>query len=116
MIKRRPDQRRQPRIVHRLARLFPWFVIAAGRDRDDAIWNPTLSRIRLRVRAAAGLIALLFTAVVRSETVDAKYRGNVNFKTFQRRHTLRSNFAQHLDWSQLLTVKGSENLTALIVR
>ena len=109
MIKRRPDLRRQPRIVHRLARLFSWFVIAAGRDRDDAIWNPTLSRIRLRVRAAAGLIALLFTAVVRSETVDVKYRGNVNLKTFQRRHTLRSSFAQRLDWSQLLRVKGSEN-------
>ena len=96
MIKRRPDLRRQPRIVHRLARLFSWFVIAAGRDRDDAIWNPTLSRIRLRVRAAAGLIALLFTAVVRSETVDVKYRGNVNLKTFQRGDTLRSSFVQRV--------------------
>ena len=75
-----------------------------------------MSRMRLRVRAAAGLIALLFTAVVRSETVNVKYRGNVNLKTFQRRHTLRSSFAQRLDWSQLLRVKGSENKTALIVR
>src|SRR5258707_13962398 len=32
-----------------------------------------------------------------------------NLKTFQRRHTLRSSFAQRLDWSQLLRVKGSEN-------
>jgi hypothetical protein len=54
--------------------------------------------IRLRVRAAAGLIALLFTAVVRSETVDVKYRGNVNLKTFQRRHTLRSSFAQRVSF------------------
>jgi len=36
-------------------------------------------------------------------------------RDYQRRHTLRSSF-QLLDWSQPLIVKGSENLTTLIVR
>ena len=52
--------------------------------------------MRLRVRAAAGLIALLFIAVIRTETVDVKYRGNVNLKTFRRRDTLRSSFIQRV--------------------
>ncbi|HMJ25016.1 MAG TPA: hypothetical protein VK475_04285 [Pyrinomonadaceae bacterium] len=38
----------------------------------------------------------MFTAVIRSETVDVKYRGNVNLKTFQRRDTLRSSFIQRV--------------------
>ena len=50
--------------------------------------------MRPRVRAAAGLI--LFTAVIRSETVDVKYRGNVNLKTFRRCDKLRSSFIQRV--------------------
>jgi hypothetical protein len=72
--------------------------------------------MRLRVRAAAGLIALLFTAVVRSDTVDVKYRGNVDLKTFSVAILAKEFRPARLDWSQLLMVKGSENLTALIVR
>jgi hypothetical protein len=72
--------------------------------------------MRLRVRAAAGLIALLFAAVIRSETVDVKYRGNVNLKTFQRRDTLRSSFIQRVSVGlNYFMVKRSGNLAALIV-
>jgi hypothetical protein len=42
------------------------------------------------IRAATALIVLLFTAEVRSETVDVKYRGPVDLKTFECRDINRS--------------------------
>jgi hypothetical protein len=48
------------------------------------------------VRAATALILLLFTAEVRSETVDVKYRGPVDLKTFECRDINRSSFIQRV--------------------
>jgi len=48
------------------------------------------------IRAATALIVLLFTAEVRSETVDVKYRGPVDLKTFECRDINRSSFIQRV--------------------
>jgi hypothetical protein len=48
------------------------------------------------IRAATTLFLLLLTAEVRSETVDVKYRGPVDLKTFECRETPRSSFIQRV--------------------
>jgi hypothetical protein len=48
------------------------------------------------IRAAAALIVLLFAADVGAETVDVKYRGNVDLKTFECRDINRSSFIQRV--------------------
>jgi len=48
------------------------------------------------IRSAAAFIVLLFTAEVRSETVDVKYRGNVDLKTFECRGAPPSSFIQRV--------------------
>jgi hypothetical protein len=48
------------------------------------------------IRVSAALIVLLFSADVRSETVDVKYRGLVDLKTFECRDTPRSSFIQRV--------------------
>jgi hypothetical protein len=50
----------------------------------------------MMTRAAAALIVLLFAAEVRSETVDVKYRGTVDLKTFECRDINRSSFIQRV--------------------
>jgi hypothetical protein len=47
-------------------------------------------------RIATALIVLLLTAEVRSETVDVKYRGTVDLKTFECRDINRSSFIQRV--------------------
>jgi len=46
------------------------------------------------VRVVIVIALLLFTAEVRSETVDVKYRGPVDLKTFECRDINRSSFIQ----------------------
>jgi hypothetical protein len=46
--------------------------------------------------AAAALLVLLFAAEVRSETVDVKYRGPVDLKTFECRDINRGSFIQRV--------------------
>src|SRR6476660_10556354 len=63
------------------------------------------------VRTAAALVLLLFTAEVRSETVDVKYRGSVDLKTFECRDTPRSSFIQRVCYDKpqsymLINLKG----------
>jgi hypothetical protein len=48
------------------------------------------------VRTATALVVLLLTAEVRSETVNVKYRGPVDLKTFECRDTPRSSFIQRV--------------------
>jgi hypothetical protein len=48
------------------------------------------------IRTAAALILLLLTTEVRSETVDVKYRGTVDLKTFECRDTPRSSFIRRV--------------------
>jgi hypothetical protein len=64
------------------------------------------------IRTAAALIVLLFTAEVRSETVDVKYRGPVDLKTFECRDINRSSFIQRVCYDRaqsymLISLKGS---------
>jgi KTSC domain len=47
-------------------------------------------------RGATFLLLLLFTTEVRSETIDVKYRGTVDLKTFECKDTLRSSFIQRI--------------------
>ena len=63
------------------------------------------------IRTAAALIALLFTAEVRSETVDVKYRGPVDLKTFECRDISRSSFIQGVCYDKaqsymIISLKG----------
>jgi hypothetical protein len=46
--------------------------------------------------AAASVIVLLFTAEDRAETVDVKYRGRVDLKTFECNDINRSSFIQRV--------------------
>ena len=48
------------------------------------------------IRAAATLFVLLFAGEVRSETIDVKYRGSVDLKTFECRDIDRSSFIQRV--------------------
>src|SRR6476646_9142902 len=63
------------------------------------------------VRGGTFLILLLLTAEVRSETVDVKYRGSVDLKTFECRDTPRSSFIQRVCYDKqqsymLINLKG----------
>jgi hypothetical protein len=49
---------------------------------------------------AVALFVLLFAAEVRSETVDVKYRGPVDLKTFACTDTPRSSFIQRVTTSR----------------
>jgi hypothetical protein len=64
------------------------------------------------IRTASAFVLLLFTAGVSSETVDVKYRGPVDLKTFECRDTPRSSFIQRVcyDKSQsymIINLKGT---------
>ena len=64
------------------------------------------------IRTAAALMALLFTAEVRSETVDVKYRGTVGLKTFECRDINRSSFIQRVCYDKaqsymIISLKGT---------
>jgi hypothetical protein len=48
------------------------------------------------IRAATVTIVLLFTTAARSETVDVKYRGGVDLKTFDCRDINPSSFIQRV--------------------
>jgi hypothetical protein len=48
------------------------------------------------VRTATAAILLLLTAEVHSETIDVKYRGPVDLKTFECRDINRSSFIQRV--------------------
>jgi hypothetical protein len=48
------------------------------------------------IRAAAALLALLVSAEVRSETIDMKYWGPLDLKTFECRDISRSSFIQRV--------------------
>jgi hypothetical protein len=63
------------------------------------------------IRAATALIVLLFTAEVRSETVDVKYRGTLDLKTFECRDTPRSSFIRRVCYDKaqsymIINLKG----------
>jgi len=63
------------------------------------------------IRAATALIVLLFTAEVRSETVDVKYRGPVDLKSFECRDINRSSFIQRVCYDKaqsymIINLKG----------
>jgi hypothetical protein len=64
------------------------------------------------VRTAAAVFLLVFTAEVRSETVDVKYRGPVDLKTFDCRDTPRSSFIQRVCYDKaqsymLINLRGT---------
>jgi hypothetical protein len=48
------------------------------------------------IRTATVLVLLLLTAEVRSETVEVKYRGTIDLKTFDCRDINRSSFIQRV--------------------
>jgi hypothetical protein len=64
------------------------------------------------VRAATTLVLLLFTAEVRSETVDVKYQGPVDLKTFECRDINRSSFIHRVCYDKaqsymVISLKGT---------
>jgi hypothetical protein len=64
------------------------------------------------IRSAAALFLLVLTAEVRSETVDVKYRGPVDLKTFECRDTPRSSFIQRVCYDKaqnymLINLRGT---------
>jgi hypothetical protein len=64
------------------------------------------------VRGAAALCLLILTVEVRSETVDVKYRGPVDLKTFDCRDTPRSSFIQRVCYDKaqsymLINLRGT---------
>lgn len=64
------------------------------------------------VRTATAIALLLLTAEVRSETVDVKYRGPVDLKTFECRDTPRSSFIQRICYDKpqsymVINLKGT---------
>jgi hypothetical protein len=66
----------------------------------------------IMIRAASALILLLLTAEVRSETVDVKYRGPVDLKTFECRDINRSSFIQRVCYDKpqsymVISLKGT---------
>jgi hypothetical protein len=58
------------------------------------------------IRVATAVVALLFTAEVKSETIDVKYWGPLDLKTFECRDISRSSFIQRVcyDRAQSLMV------------
>ena len=66
----------------------------------------------MMTRAVAALIVLFLTAEARSETVDVKYRGTVDLKTFECRDTPRSSFIQRVCYDKpqsymVISLKGT---------
>ncbi len=64
------------------------------------------------VRTTVALFLLVLTAEVRSETVDVKYRGPVDLKTFECRDTPRSSFIQRVCYDKpqsymIINLKGT---------
>ncbi|ABE37247.1 conserved hypothetical protein [Rhodopseudomonas palustris BisB5] len=64
------------------------------------------------IRTVAALIVLLLNAEVRSETVDVKYRGPVDLRTFECRDITRSSFIQRVCYDQaqaymIISLKGT---------
>jgi hypothetical protein len=64
------------------------------------------------VRTATALLLLFLTAEVRSETVDVKYRGPVDLRTFECRDTPRSSFIQRVCYDKpqsymIINLKGT---------
>jgi hypothetical protein len=63
-------------------------------------------------RIASALIVLVFTAEVRSETVDVKYHGPVDLTTFECRDINRSSFIQRVCYDKaqsymVISLKGT---------
>jgi hypothetical protein len=66
----------------------------------------------MMTRVAVALIVLFFAAEVRSETVDVKYRGTVDLKTFECRDINRSSFIQRVCYDKaesymIISLKGT---------
>jgi len=64
------------------------------------------------VRTATALFLLLVASEVRSETVDVKYRGPVDLKTFECRDINRSSFIQRVCYDKaqsymVISLKGT---------
>jgi hypothetical protein len=57
----------------------------------------------IMTRAVTALLFLLVTGDVHSETVDVKYRGKVDLKTFECRDTPRSSFIQRVCYDKAQT-------------
>jgi hypothetical protein len=62
----------------------------------------------IMIRAATGLITLLLTAPVGSETVDVRHRGTIDLATFECRDINRSSLIQRVcyDRAQLTLIVG----------
>jgi hypothetical protein len=63
-------------------------------------------------RAATALILIFFSAGARSETIDVKYRGMVDLKSFECRDINRSSFIQRVCYDKaqsymLISLKGT---------
>jgi len=70
------------------------------------------SRRAIEMVRTAAIVLFLFTAEVRSETVDVKYRGPVDLKTFECRDINRSSFIQRVCYDKpqsymLISLKGT---------
>jgi KTSC domain len=66
----------------------------------------------MMIRTATTAILLLLAAEVRSESVDVKYRGPVDLKTFECRDTPRSSFIQRVCYDKpqsymIINLKGT---------
>jgi len=64
------------------------------------------------IRLLAGLALSLIAGKVQSETVDVKYRGTVDLKTFECRDTPRSSFIQRVCYDKpqsymIISLKGT---------
>lgn len=64
------------------------------------------------IRAATALTLILFIVEARTETVDVKYRGSVDLKTFECRDTSRSSFIQRVCYDKtqsymIINLKGT---------
>jgi hypothetical protein len=64
------------------------------------------------VRGAAALFLVILTVEARSETVDVKYRGLIDLKTFDCRDTPRSSFIQRVCYDKaqsymLINLRGT---------
>jgi KTSC domain len=67
---------------------------------------------RVLVKAATTLILLMLASEVQSETVDVKYRGPVDLKTFECQDISRSSFIQRVCYDQsqsymIISLKGA---------
>src|SRR5665647_1355828 len=79
--------------------------------RFDCASRCGIGRAGNMIRAAAALIVLLFAGEVRPETVDVKYRGTVDLKTFECRDINRSSFIQRVCYDKaqsymIISLKG----------